>query len=85
MLNRNSCSDFRSEIGAVLPAPILLSRTTDSRCQKQGKRSKSTLKIEDVPMSVKIAETPENEEFLRVVSGLDQKSGGSLRKLSIAS
>jgi hypothetical protein len=36
-------------------------------------------------MSVKIAETPENEEFLRVVSGLDQKSGGSLRKLSIAS
>ena len=63
VLNRNSCSDFRSEIGAVLPAPILLSRTTDSRCQKQGKRSKSTLKIEDVPMSVKIAETPENDSF----------------------
>jgi hypothetical protein len=38
VLNRNSYSDFRSEIGAALPAPILLSRTTDC-CLKLAKLS----------------------------------------------
>jgi Catechol dioxygenase N terminus len=82
VLNRNSCSDFRSEIGAALPAPILLSITTiDSRRRNKGSAYEPHSEL--TMFRVKIAETPEIEEFLRVVSGLDQ-SGGDPRTKKIA-